>query len=73
MVDEVVTADATAMEGEKMALKTADNGDEIYSVLDSAGVGGSSLLDWIGTIGDGGSVGHDWLLGIRFKERYGVQ
>ena len=58
MIDEVVTADAAAMEGEQMPVKAADNGDEIHGVLDGVGVGCGFLLDGIGTVGDGGSVGH---------------
>jgi hypothetical protein len=72
MVDEVVTADAAAMQGEQMSVKTSDNGNEITSVLDGAGVGCGLLLDGVGTVGGGGSVGHDWLLGFGFKERCGV-
>ena len=39
MVDEVIAADAAAMEGEQMPVKAADNGDEIYGILDGVGVG----------------------------------
>jgi hypothetical protein len=52
-----------------MLVKAADDGDEIHGVLNGIGVGSGFLLDGVGTVGDGGSVGHDWLLGFCFKER----
>jgi hypothetical protein len=65
MVDEVVAADPAAMNGEQMPMEGADNGDEIYSVLDGIGVGCGRLLDGVGTVGNGGSVGNGLLLGSR--------
>ncbi len=73
MVDEIVAADAATMKGEQMAVEAADDGDEIHGVLDGVGVGCCFLLDRIGTVSDGNSVGHDWLLGFSFKERRGVR
>jgi len=39
MIDEVVTADSAAMEGEQVSVEAADNGDEVHGVLDAVGVG----------------------------------
>ncbi len=58
MVDEVIPGDAPAMKGEHVTVKTANDGNQIYGVLDGIGVGCGLLLDGIGTVGDRSSVGH---------------
>ena len=57
-------------------MKAADNGDEIAGVLYGVPVRSGLPLDGIGTIGDGGSIRHDLLLGLGVsdsKEQAGVQ
>ena len=75
MVDEVVTTDAAAMQGEQVTMKTANNSDEIAGILDGIPIECGLLLDGIGTIGDSGSIRHFLLLGSGVsdsKEQAGV-
>jgi hypothetical protein len=69
MVDEVVTADPAAMQGDQMPVEAADNGHEIAGVLDGVSVGCSFLLDGIGTVSGRDSFGQDWLLGSGFRSK----
>jgi len=64
MVGDVVTADTAAMHCEQMTMKAADNSNEIACILNSIPIGSGLFLDGIGTIGDGGSIGHDLFLGL---------
>lgn len=57
MIDEVVAGEAAAMQSQQVAMKAADNGDQVAGVLDGIGVRGGLLMDGIGSVGDGGS-GH---------------
>lgn len=58
-----------AMKGEQMAVKAANHRYQIHGVLHGVGVGCRFFLDGNGTVGEGDSIGHLWLLGLCFKEQ----
>jgi hypothetical protein len=64
MVDEGVTADSAAMEGDQMSVEAGDDGHEVAGILDGVCVRSGFLLDTAGTVGDRSSVGHDLVLGL---------
>ena len=53
------------MQGQKMTVEAADNGGQIAGILNSIPIGSGLFLDGIGTIGDGGSIRHSLLIGLK--------
>jgi len=59
VIEKVVAADTVSMQSQQVLVKAPNDGDEVHAILHGIGVSGGSLLDRVGTGGDGNSVRHE--------------
>ena len=62
MIVEVVTTNAGSMQSQQVSMETSHNGNDVDANLHCVGIGCGLLMDWVTSVGNCGSLGHEMLL-----------